>query len=68
MRLLRFEWIEQGGPPVTKPARPGFGSTILTNLTPRALGGSATLDFDASGLRWTLTAPMDFATRMEALV
>jgi two-component sensor histidine kinase len=26
---LRFEWTESGGPPVSPPARKGFGSTIL---------------------------------------
>jgi two-component sensor histidine kinase len=26
---LRFEWTESGGPPVSPPARRGFGSTIL---------------------------------------
>lgn len=57
-RTLKFEWVERNGPAVSTPARPGFGSTILTSLTPRALGGTATLDFAPGGLRWTLTAPM----------
>jgi two-component sensor histidine kinase len=43
------EWLESGGPPVTKPSRRGFGS----NLIERSLdgfGGSAKIDFTPGGV------------------
>ena len=56
--LLQLEWNESGGPVVTQqPLRSGFGSTILTRLTPSALEGESELEYRASGLRWTLRAP-----------
>ena len=61
-RTLRFTWTERGGPRVIAPETPGFGSTILTSLTPRAMGGSASLVFDAEGLAWALTAPLSDGT------
>ena len=61
-RTLRFTWTERGGPRVIAPETPGFGSTILTSLTPRAMGGSASLVFDAEGLAWALNAPLSDGT------
>ena len=48
-----FEWIKQGGPPVSEPKRRGFES-----LTPADLGGTATLSFKPTGVRYALDAPL----------
>lgn len=58
---FELDWSEHGGVPVAvdgPPMRPGFGSTILRSLTPKAVGGSARYTFDPEGVRWTLTAPL----------
>ncbi|WP_232303280.1 MULTISPECIES: HWE histidine kinase domain-containing protein [Paracoccus] len=53
-----FEWIKQGGPPVSEPKRRGFGSSIVESLTPADLGGTATLSFKPTGVRYALDAPL----------
>lgn len=52
----RFElcWEEHGGPAVTKPTRRGFGSRMLDRALPAELGGSATVDYRPTGLRYCL--------------
>lgn len=55
---LRIEWIEQGGPAVTKPERRGFGSTLIEGSIASELGGNATLDYAAEGLRCTIEIPL----------
>ncbi|MCJ7997093.1 sensor histidine kinase [Rhizobium cremeum] len=54
---LRFRWSESGGPPVVRPSRRGFGTTVIERHAASAFGGKVTIDFDEKGLRWTLTAP-----------
>lgn len=54
---LRFEWHEQGGPPVTPPSRKGFGTTIINRSVPYDLGGQAHIDYAPSGVRATLVIP-----------
>ncbi|NTJ43651.1 PAS domain-containing protein [Agrobacterium larrymoorei] len=46
-----LSWEEAGGPPVTAPARKGFGSRLLENSL---LGGSANLRYEPSGVVYTL--------------
>jgi two-component sensor histidine kinase len=55
---LILEWRESGGPPVSPPARQGFG----TRMIERALkgdGGSAEFDFLPTGLFCTMRIPLD---------
>jgi light-regulated signal transduction histidine kinase (bacteriophytochrome) len=47
---LIISWIERGGPPVEPPTHRGFGSTIIENSVPYDLGGSATIEYNPSGL------------------
>jgi two-component sensor histidine kinase len=54
---LTMTWIEHGGRRDARPECLSFGGLILTRLTPQALGGEASLEFAADGLRWTLVAP-----------
>jgi PAS domain S-box-containing protein len=48
-------WTERGGPPVTPPQRQGFGSTVMTQLAERSVGGKVHLDYAPAGLSWRLT-------------
>jgi two-component sensor histidine kinase len=45
-----IHWVERGGPPVTPPAREGFGSRLLRTALPTS-SGAVHLHFDPSGLR-----------------
>jgi PAS domain S-box-containing protein len=49
-------WIESGGPTVAQPARRGFGSTLLGQVTGRELNGEAVVEYRPSGVRARLTA------------
>src|SRR5690242_2112782 len=41
--ILRFDWREQGGPPVADPAERGFGSRLIEGSIAAELGGTARL-------------------------
>ncbi|KPF42082.1 sensor histidine kinase [Rhizobium sp. AAP43] len=56
--MLHLAWSERYGPPVEKPTRRGFGSTVIERHASSAFGGKVTMDFDPAGLRWTLVAPL----------
>ena len=49
-------WTESGGPRVTPPARRGFGSTLLEQVTGRELNGEALVEYLPSGVRARLRA------------
>jgi len=55
--LLRLRWLETDGPVVVKPARTGFGTTIIERHAASAFSGTVHVEFREDGLRWTLTAP-----------
>jgi len=56
-RRLSLTWRETGGPRSTaKNLRIGFGRRVLEQLTPAAMGGSASLEFLPEGIVWKLTA------------
>ena len=57
--VLCVVWREQGGPPVTNPARQGFGSTVIKRFPEMATGGKVDIAYEAEGVRWTLIAPRD---------
>jgi PAS domain S-box-containing protein len=61
-RLLRIEWIERDGPPVTAPSRRGFGSRLIEGSVAAELGGQARLTFAPAGLRCVLDIPLDAVT------
>ena len=54
---LIFDWRESGGPPVAKPQRKGFGSTIIENSLPYDLGGEARINYDADGFNAQFRIP-----------
>lgn len=63
---FRLSWRESGGPAISRPARQGFGHTVLMRTTEHALGGRCALDFPESGMVWTLTAPLDRVVHSQA--
>lgn len=64
---LRIEWREQLGPPVSRPARSGFGSRLLERLLARDLGGVVNLHFDdSSGVFCVIEAPLTQLTARAA--
>ena len=54
-------WLEEGGPPVVKPRRSGFGRTVIERMIAQALEGTATLDFEPGGVVWRFSCPANRA-------
>ena len=52
-----IEWIERDGPQVRKPARRGFGSTVIATMAKLSVDGAVNLDFAPAGLTWRLVCP-----------
>jgi PAS domain S-box-containing protein len=50
-----MSWIERDGPPVRRPVRRGFGSTIIDVMAKRTVSGEVELDYAPLGLEWRLT-------------
>jgi two-component sensor histidine kinase/integral membrane sensor domain MASE1 len=57
--LLHITWVEEGGPPVSPPEKSGFGSGLIANSIKHQLGGEVELDWRPTGLRVSLTVPID---------
>ncbi|ODT86822.1 HWE histidine kinase domain-containing protein [Phenylobacterium sp. SCN 70-31] len=65
---FELTWTETGGPPVGPPARRGFGSTLLEQVTPRELNGAAEVEHRPAGVRARLRAgPQAMADRPEVV-
>ncbi|BBC72387.1 histidine kinase [Altererythrobacter sp. B11] len=45
-------WHESGGPPVAKPERTGFGTTLIADVPRHNLGAEVELDYAPGGVRW----------------
>jgi PAS domain S-box-containing protein len=54
---LAIEWLETGGPPVEVPSNSGYGRSVITELVPYELGGTARLLFSPEGVRYRLDIP-----------
>lgn len=57
-RRVRLLWTESGGPPVTAPARRGFGTSLIEHSIAQQLGGTARPEFRADGLRYEIAFPV----------
>jgi two-component sensor histidine kinase len=57
-RRLCLEWTESGGPPVTPPARRGFGSRLVERSLARDMQGEVSLSFEPQGVRCRVLAPL----------
>jgi PAS domain S-box-containing protein len=55
--ILTMSWAERDGPPVSPPARRGFGSTVIVSMAEATVGGEVQLDYAPSGLVWRLICP-----------
>jgi len=53
---FELSWTETGGPTVTAPARRGFGSTLLEQVTPRELNGDVQVNYRPAGVSVRLRA------------
>ena len=56
---LELIWVESGGPEITPPNRRGYGSRAIVAGIERQLGGIVDFDWQAGGLRCTLSLPHD---------
>ena len=52
---VRLTWTEAGGPPVAKPDKRGFGSTLIEQSLAGQPGGSAAVEYREDGVVCTLT-------------
>jgi PAS domain S-box-containing protein len=59
------EWVESGGPPVSPPTAPGFGSTMIAANVESGLDGRLTLDWRPEGLRCTFVIPRSNLARSD---
>ena len=57
--LLQLCWVENGGPSITPPRQRGFGTIVIEQIVANSVNGEVLLEFDPSGLRWTLSMPLD---------
>ncbi|WP_271299281.1 PAS domain-containing protein [Sphingomonas sp. CV7422] len=55
--VFELVWKEHGGPVVTEPTRVGFGTRLMQSLG-RDLGGKAVIDYEPSGVRWTVRSSL----------
>lgn len=55
---IEMYWRETGGPPVRKPERSGFGSTLIEKGFAAQLGGTADLRYEPDGVTCTLQFPL----------
>ena len=53
-----FNWRETGGPAVSPPTRRGFGTTMIERVLAAQLDAGVRTDFQVSGLRCTIDAPL----------
>lgn len=54
---LQLSWQERLATPLVPGARTGFGSVVLTRLTPAALDGTASYTLCGQGMIWVLDVP-----------
>jgi two-component sensor histidine kinase/CheY-like chemotaxis protein len=60
---LQIGWQETGGPPVARPTRRGFGTTIIERSIPYELNGTSEIDYDPAGVRASFLLPSESIDR-----
>jgi PAS domain S-box-containing protein len=60
--VLDLEWRETGGPAVTPPSRPGFGTHLIERSLAHDLGGEARILYLANGVVAHLSVPLEGQT------
>ena len=56
--MLFISWLETAGPSVAPPKRRGFGQMVIGRMVEAAVDGTAAIDYQESGVSWTLSAPV----------
>jgi two-component system, chemotaxis family, CheB/CheR fusion protein len=57
--MLRFLWLETGGPPIkSPPVQQGFGTTLIERTLTYELDATVTQEFLSSGMRCTIELPL----------
>jgi PAS domain S-box-containing protein len=56
--ILDLKWQERGGPPVTPPARRGFGTRLIERCIERDLAGEFDLAFEREGVSCRMAIPI----------
>jgi PAS domain S-box-containing protein len=54
---FRMSWRERNGPPVTQPAKKGFGHVVISEMVAASLHGHVTLDYAREGVLWAIDTP-----------
>ena len=57
-KRVMVEWREAGGPPVVAPARSSYGTSLIRDLIPHELGGTAQLAFPIEGVCCRIEFPL----------
>jgi two-component sensor histidine kinase/CHASE1-domain containing sensor protein len=57
-KLVRIEWQESGGPPVSTDRGRGFGTDLIERIVAQELKNPVELSFDPGGVRCVLTVPV----------
>ncbi len=61
---LILSWHERGGPAVKPPSLRGMGMRLIEQGLPHALDGTCRVDFDPSGLRVEIVAPLSSTVQL----
>jgi PAS domain S-box-containing protein len=56
-----MSWLEEGGPKVGPPGRPGFGQLVIGHIAEAAVQGKAEIRYQESGLSWRLSTALNNA-------
>jgi PAS domain S-box-containing protein len=57
--LLRIDWHELGGPPISGAIQSGYGTSLIRDLIPHELGGSVDLAFAPDGACCWIEVPLE---------
>lgn len=55
--LFHLSWTESGGPPVARPGRKGFGTSVIEKMIRMTLAAEVQLEYESKGFRWAMTCP-----------
>lgn len=61
-RKLNMTWTESAGPPVSPPARKGFGHVVLHQMMEASLRADVVMAFSAHGVTWSASIPAEAYT------
>ncbi len=64
-RKLQLWWTERDGPPVEKPSRKGFGSSLIQRLLTTQCRAEIEFAYDRPGLRFQMSVPLVRSARDE---